>query len=78
MNIFRIDAAKNMWPSDLKEIYDRLHDLNPSYGFPSGARPYIYQDVLDIGGSEISRDEYTALNGAVTELRVSKHSYEKL
>lgn len=62
-----------MWPSDLKIIYDRLHNLNPAHGFPSGARPYIYQEILDLGNNDISRDEYTALNGSITEFRVRKH-----
>jgi len=65
---FRIDAAKHMWPGDLRVIYDRLHNLNTAHGFPSGARPYIYQEVIDLGGEVISRDEYTSL-AAVTEFK---------
>ncbi|XP_045498533.1 alpha-amylase 1-like isoform X1 [Colias croceus] len=65
---FRIDAAKHMWPGDLRVIYDRLHNLNPSHGFPQGARPYIFQEVIDLGGEAISRNEYTPL-AAVTEFR---------
>ncbi|XP_063383598.1 alpha-amylase 1-like [Cydia fagiglandana] len=65
---FRIDAAKHMWPGDLRIIYDRLNNLNTAHGFPSGARPYIYQEVIDLGGEAISRDEYTSL-AAVTEFR---------
>lgn len=65
---FRIDAAKHMWPGDLRVIYDRLHNLNTAHGFPSGARPYIYQEVIDLGGEVISRDEYTPL-AAVTEFK---------
>ncbi|XP_026494961.2 alpha-amylase 2-like isoform X1 [Vanessa tameamea] len=66
---FRIDAAKHMWPEDLKIIYDRLKNLNTSHGFPQNARPYIYQEVIDYGGEAISRDEYTPI-GAVTEFKV--------
>ncbi|XP_050666679.1 alpha-amylase 4N-like isoform X4 [Leptidea sinapis] len=65
---FRIDAAKHMWPGDLRVIYDRLRNLDPSHGFASGARPYIYQEVIDLGGEVISRDEYTPL-AAVTEFK---------
>nr|AAP92665.1 alpha-amylase 1 [Diatraea saccharalis] len=65
---FRIDAAKHMWPGDLRVIYDRLHNLNTAHGFPSGARPYIYQEVIDLGGEAVSRDEYTPL-AAVTEFK---------
>ncbi|CAK1584635.1 unnamed protein product [Parnassius mnemosyne] len=63
---FRIDAAKHMWPNDLRIIYDRLNNLNRAHGFPSNARPYIYQEVIDYGGEAISRNEYTPI-GAVTE-----------
>ncbi|XP_047533014.1 alpha-amylase 1-like [Vanessa atalanta] len=65
---FRIDAAKHMWPRDLSVIYSRLHNLNTAHGFPSGARPYIFQEVIDLGGEAISRNEYTPL-AAVTEFR---------
>ncbi|KAI8436620.1 hypothetical protein MSG28_010127 [Choristoneura fumiferana] len=46
----------------------RLNNLNTNHGFPSGARPYIYQEVIDLGGEAISRDEYTSL-AAVTEFK---------
>ncbi|XP_045522024.1 alpha-amylase 2-like isoform X2 [Pieris brassicae] len=65
---FRIDAAKHMWPEDLRIIYDRLDNLNTAHGFPPNARPYIYQEVIDYGGEAVSRDEYTPL-GAVTEFK---------
>lgn len=57
-----------MWPGDLRVIYDRLHNLNTNHGFPADARPYIYQEVIDLGSEAVSRDEYTAL-AAVTEFR---------
>lgn len=65
---YRIDAAKHMWPGDLRIIYERLHNLNPGHGFPAGARPYIYQEVIDLGNEAISRDEYTPL-APVTEFK---------
>ncbi|KAJ8717173.1 hypothetical protein PYW08_005572 [Mythimna loreyi] len=67
---FRIDAAKHMWPEDLRIIYDRLNNLNPEHGFPDNARPYIYQEV-SYGREIISRDEYTPL-AAVTEFKVGE------
>lgn len=67
--MFRVDAAKHMWPRDLKKIYKRLSDLNPDF-FEANSRPYIYQEVLYYGGEAIRPTEYTAL-GAVTEFRVS-------
>ncbi|XP_022909394.1 alpha-amylase A-like [Onthophagus taurus] len=69
---FRIDAAKHMWPGDLEVILGRVNNLNTDYGFPSGARPYVYQEVIDLGGEGISAKEYTHI-GAVTEF---KHSAE--
>lgn len=46
---FRIDAAKHIWPSDLKYIYSKLNNLNTEYGFPPNTKPYIYQEVIDRG-----------------------------
>ncbi|KAK9680356.1 Alpha amylase, catalytic domain [Popillia japonica] len=50
---FRVDAAKHMWPSDLEVIYSRVKDLNTSFGFAPGSRPYIYQEVIDLGNANI-------------------------
>lgn len=46
---FRVDAAKHMWPADLKAIYDSVKNLNTAHGFTEGARPFIYQEVIDLG-----------------------------
>lgn len=59
-----------MWPNDLKEIYKRLDDLNPAFGFTPGSKPYIYQEVIFYGGEAIRPEEYTPM-GYVTEFRVS-------
>ncbi|KAK5645222.1 hypothetical protein RI129_006522 [Pyrocoelia pectoralis] len=67
---FRVDAAKHMWPKDLKLIYGNIGDLNTSFGFPPNSKPFIYQEVIDLYGEAISRDSYTPL-GAVTEFRHS-------
>jgi len=40
------------------------------HGFQYGAKPFIYQEVIDLGGESISRNEYTSL-GIVTEFRFS-------
>ncbi|XP_052741478.1 alpha-amylase [Bicyclus anynana] len=66
---FRVDAAKHMWPNDLREIYKRLYNLNPAFGFAADARPYIYQEVIYYGNEPIRSEEYTPL-GDVTEFRV--------
>ncbi|XP_012282130.1 alpha-amylase 2 [Orussus abietinus] len=65
---FRIDAAKHMWPQDLKIIYERLDNLNVDHGFQADARPYIFQEVIDMGGEAISKQEYNGF-AAVTEFR---------
>ncbi|XP_068633517.1 alpha-amylase 2-like [Battus philenor] len=65
----RIDAAKHMWPNDLREIYKHLHHLNTDFGFPPNTKPYIYQEVIYYGNEPIKPNEYTPL-GDVTEFRV--------
>lgn len=55
---FRVDAAKHMWPHNLKEIYSQLKPLNTDHGFEEGVRPYIAQEVIDLGYEGVSRDEY--------------------
>ncbi|XP_055523462.1 alpha-amylase-like [Wyeomyia smithii] len=67
---FRVDAAKHMWPEDLRAIYARVENLNASHGFKEGTRPFIAQEVIDLGGEGISKNEYTDL-GTVTEFRFS-------
>lgn len=67
---FRVDAMKHMWPGDLQNIFNRLNNLNTNYGFASGARPFITQEVIDLGGEAITKYEYTHL-GTVTEFRYS-------
>ncbi|KAF5306201.1 hypothetical protein FQR65_LT07478 [Abscondita terminalis] len=69
---FRLDAAKHMWPSHMKSILDNLNNLNVDFGFAPNSRPFIYQEVIDLGGEAISKFEYTHM-GAVTEF---KHSAE--
>ncbi|XP_062541644.1 alpha-amylase I-like [Armigeres subalbatus] len=63
---FRVDAAKHMLPADLKAIYDSLKSVNPMFLFPPGARPFIYQEVIDLGNEAVSAKEYTNL-GVVTD-----------
>jgi alpha-amylase len=52
---FRIDAVKHMWPGDLQAMLSRLNNLNTNYGFPSNARAFITQEVIDLGGEAISK-----------------------
>lgn len=51
---FRVDAAKHMWPSDLDAIYSRLNNLSTK-AFPMNTRPFIYQEVIDLGGEAIKK-----------------------
>lgn len=46
---FRIDAAKHMWPADLQAIFGSVSSLNTEHGFGDGSRPFIYQEVIDLG-----------------------------
>ncbi|CAG0888559.1 unnamed protein product [Cyprideis torosa] len=67
---FRVDAAKHMWPGDLEDIERRTSNLNTAYGFPDGARPFFYHEVIDQGSEPIKVDDYFHL-GYVTEFRFS-------
>lgn len=51
---FRVDAAKHMWPSDLDAIFSRLNNLS-SKAFPVNSKPFIYQEVIDLGGEAIKK-----------------------
>ena len=46
---YRFDAAKHMWPADMKAILDRLDNLPTGQGFAAGARAFVYQEVIDFG-----------------------------
>lgn len=52
---FRVDAAKHMWPQDLTQVYSRIKDLNRDHGFPAQTRPFLYQEVIDLGGEGVSK-----------------------
>lgn len=67
---FRVDAAKHMSPRDLENIYVRMKNLNTSFGFVPKLRPYIVQEVIDLGGEGITKYEYNHL-GTVTEFKFS-------
>ncbi|KAL4707764.1 hypothetical protein ACJJTC_001710 [Scirpophaga incertulas] len=66
---FRVDAAKHMWPNDLKEIYKKLKNLNTEFGFAPHTKPFIYQEVIYYGNEPIKPNEYMSF-GDVTEFRV--------
>ena len=58
-----------MWPDHLQTIVNQLNNLNTNY-FPANSRPFITQEVIDLGGEGISRDEYLHI-GTITEFRFS-------
>ncbi|KAM9325168.1 pancreatic alpha-amylase-like [Gastrophryne carolinensis] len=64
---FRLDAAKHMWPKDILAITSKLNNLNTKW-FSSGTRPFIYQEVIDLGGEGISSTEYYGI-GRITEFK---------
>lgn len=51
---FRVDAAKHMWPADLYAIYNRLNNLNENI-YPANSKPFIYQEVIDMGTEAIKK-----------------------
>jgi alpha-amylase len=59
-----------MSPDDLRAIYKKLNNLNTRFGFASGSKPYIVQEVIYYGKDTIKPNEYYAL-GDVTEFRVN-------
>ena len=59
---FRLDAAKHMWPGDIKATIDMVGDL------PGGGRPFFFHEVIDQGGEPIKVQEYFDC-GRVTEFR---------
>lgn len=60
-----------MWPLDLSAIYSKLKNLDTKSGFPENARPFIYQEVIDLGGEAISKTEYSGM-AVVTEFMHSR------
>ena len=69
---FRLDASKHMWPENIAAILNRLNHLNTSHGFEENKKPFIAQEVIDLGNDNIARNQYSHL-GTVTEF---KHSAE--
>lgn len=68
---FRIDAAKHMWPDHIRGILGRVNNLN-SRIFGSNKRPFVFQEVIDLGGEPIKNSEYTPI-ARVTEFNYGAH-----
>jgi alpha-amylase len=54
----------------VENIVSRLNNLNTNHGFAANSRPFITQEVIDLGGEAISKDDYLHI-GTVTEFRYS-------
>ncbi len=54
---FRLDASKHMYPGDVDNVMGRLNDLNTQW-FPADTKPYVYMEVIDLGGEAVSADDY--------------------
>ncbi|XP_045603585.2 alpha-amylase isoform X2 [Procambarus clarkii] len=67
---FRVGSAKYVWPEDLEAIQSLTNNLNIAEGFPSGQRPFVYHEVLDLGSDPISVNDYFGI-GLTTEFRFS-------
>lgn len=64
---FRVDAAKHMWPNDLNNIYGKLKNLSTDV-FGANKRPFVYFEVIDLGGEPIKNTDYTWI-ARVSEFR---------
>ncbi|XP_041359720.1 alpha-amylase-like [Gigantopelta aegis] len=59
---FRIDAAKHMWPGDIRAIQDKTKNL------PEGGKTFFYHEVIDQNDGAVKVNEYIPL-GYVSEFR---------
>lgn len=57
-----------MWPEEIHAILSKVDNLHTDFGFPEGSRPFIYQEVIDMGNEPIKATEYLD-NGLVTEFK---------
>lgn len=51
---FRVDAAKHMWPEDMRAIFNRVNDLNVNHGFAPNTRPFVYQEVINFSKTKFA------------------------
>ncbi|KAK4876351.1 hypothetical protein RN001_012773 [Aquatica leii] len=51
-------------------ILNKVKNLNTNFGFDQNTRPFIYLEVIDLGGEAISKNSYKHL-GIITEFRHS-------
>ncbi|NJK27416.1 MAG: hypothetical protein HC925_00955 [Coleofasciculaceae cyanobacterium SM2_3_26] len=46
---FRLDASKHVHPDEIAGILARVDNLNSKF-HPQGGRPFVFQEVIDLGG----------------------------
>jgi len=57
-----------MWPAHILSIVERLDDLSTAHGFEAGLRPFVVQEVIDLGGEAVGAGEYLHI-GRITEFK---------
>ena len=62
---YRVDAAKLMYPDDLGVIFSSVKNLNTDHGFPDGARPFVYQEVIDFNDDAVKKYEYIGIGNVL-------------
>lgn len=65
---FRVDAVKHMEPNDVQAIFGGARAVNPSAGFVSGARAYVYQEFFGFNTGELKPSDYYR-SGSVTDFK---------
>ena len=69
---FRVDLSKHMWPADLKQIINKLHNLNTEFFPANNKKPFFYHEVAYYGGNGIKCDEYLSI-GRCIEFKYPKN-----
>lgn len=59
-----------MDPEDLRIIHGSVKSLSSSNGFEDNSRPFVFQEVIDMGNEAVRPEEYRSL-GTVTEFTYS-------
>lgn len=67
---FRFDASKHMWPGDIQAVMSKLKNAREDI-FGPNKRPFIFQEVIDLGGEPITTKEYSFTR--VTEFKYGMH-----
>ena len=68
---FRVDAVKHIWPDNMKAILNKLKNVRADV-FGQNKRPFVYQEVIDLGGEPIKDRDYSSF-ARVTEFKYGMH-----